>query len=158
MPLAYSLALWTVVVLAVGARFLLPHLPLRRHAVPTSPADLTLLGIGMLGLVLHCTAMFTRPLVEWIPGPAVDQIAGMGTASVIWYLVPAVLVAVGLRRQRIAVQAVVTLALVAVGVTMYNGGSLGVHLAAIFLLVVVLAIVSSALIVARRDRADALPA
>lgn len=150
MPPAYSIALWTVVIVIVGARFVLASLPSRRHAVETSPAELAVLGIGMLGLVLHCTAMFTRELVEWIPGPAVAQIAGMGTASIIWYVIPALLVAVGLRRQRLVVQAAVTLALLAVGITMYNGGPLSVHLAAIFLLVVVLAIVSSALIRVRR--------
>lgn len=158
MPLPYTIGLWTVTLLSILLRLTLPGLPLRRHAVRTGPVDLTLLVLGMLGLVLHCTAMFARPLVDWIPGPAVDQIAQLGIASIIWYVVPALLVAVGLRRQRLAVQAVVAVLLLAVGITMYNSGPLAVHLAAIFALVVALAAVNATLIAPRRAPDREVPA
>lgn len=152
MPVGYTIALWAAVILIVGLRFVLPGLPLRRGSVTMKGADIAVLGIGMVGLVLHCTAMFNRPLIDWIPGisPVIAQINDLGTASVIWYVIPAILVLAALRRQHWAVLLVVVAALAAVGITMYNGASLAVHLGAIFAAVVVLAAVTSALIVVRR--------
>lgn len=103
--------------------------------------DAVLSGAGFLGLVFHCAVMFSQSFADALSGAsaAVGQINAMGTASIIWYAVPAALVLLGLRRQHPITLAAVLLALAAVAVTMYDGGSLQVHLSAIFVLVVVLA-------------------
>ena len=59
----------------------------------------------------------------------------------VWYVVPALLVVTGLRRLPSLALAGVVVALLAIGVTMYNGGPLDTHLIAIFSGVVVLAAV-----------------
>jgi hypothetical protein len=64
----------------------------------------------------------------------------------VWYAVPAALVVLGLRRQHPAALTAVSLALTAVGITMYDGGSLPTHLTAIFVSVVILASVASTLL------------
>lgn len=148
MSTTFTIALWVIALVLIGLRFVVPALPLRRHAVPMGGVDLALLGIGMLGLVLHCTAMFHRPVIDWIPGiePVLQQINDLGTASVIWYVIPAVLVLVALRRQHLIALLAVAVALAAVGITMYNGASLAIHLGTILALVVVLGAVTSALV------------
>jgi hypothetical protein len=70
---------------------------------------------------------------------AIRQIDRLGSVSIAWYVVAAVLVLAGLRRQHPVAVVVVALALAAVGITMYDGGSLHAHLVAIFAAVVVLA-------------------
>jgi hypothetical protein len=78
-----------------------------------------------------------------------QRINALGTASIIRYAVPATLVVLGLRRQHPAALAAVALALTAVGITMYDGGSLSTHLTAIFVSVVVLTTVASTLVLLR---------
>ncbi len=100
--------------------------------------------IGSLGLVAHCSAMFySEPFLGTLGGVPgvrayVDAVNAMGSASIVAYAVPAALVLIAARR-RPPHAVVVLAALLAVGVTMYDGGPLPVHLAAITLLVVVLA-------------------
>ncbi|RJT76926.1 hypothetical protein D6T63_15820 [Arthrobacter cheniae] len=90
--------------------------------------------VGVLGLILHCASMFFRPVVAAIPGSGsvISQINSMGTASMIWYTVPALLVLVGLRRQQWIALILLAGSLLAVGVTMYNGTVLSTHLDTIF--------------------------
>jgi hypothetical protein len=64
----------------------------------------------------------------------------------VWYVVPAVLMLAGLRRLHWSGVSAVSIALIAVGVTMYNGGPLNVHLATISTAVVVLALVAATLV------------
>lgn len=92
--------------------------------------------------------MFYRSLVGLVPGTdaAVSQINAMGTASITWYIVPSVLLLIGLRYQHPAGLVALTIALLAVGVTMYNGAALATHLNTIFASVLVLAGVVSLLI------------
>jgi len=136
----FLIGLAIIVAIVVGARFLSAVLPLRRLARPIAFRDAVLVGVGVVGLTFHCGAMFFRRVVEVLPGtgPVIGDIRALGTASVIWYVVPAALVLFGLRRLHPVGLAVVALALGAVGITMYNGGSLDVHLAAIFVSVVLL--------------------
>lgn len=148
MSAAFVVSVAAVVAVILGSRFLLTALPLAHIALPISIADAVLAGVGVLGLAFHCGAMFSRSLVAWLPGtgPAIHEIGALGTASVIWYLVPALAVLLGLRRQHPLAVVVVALALAAVGITMYDGGSLQAHLTAIFVAVVILAGVATTLL------------
>lgn len=103
--------------------------------------QLVLASVGMAGLISHCAAMFFPSLIEALPetDAAISAIDALGTASLILYVVPAVLLLLGLRRQHPLSWAAVALSLIAVGVTMYDGGSLQAHLTAIFVFVVLLA-------------------
>jgi hypothetical protein len=155
---SFVLSLSIVIVLVLGARFLISALPSRRHARPVTFADAVLAGVGLAGLGLHCGSMFFGPVVDALPGAgvAISEINAVGTASIVWYAVPAMLVMFGLRRQHPAALAAVALALTAVGVTMYDGGSLSTHLTAIFVSVVVLAAVASTLVLPPRRSSPAV--
>lgn len=120
-----------------------------------SAAQAALVGVGLAGLAFHCGAMFFRRIVALLPGS--DAVSGdiraLGTLSIVWYVVPALLVVLGLRRQHPAAVGVVALALTWVGVTMYDSGPLlQVHLTAIFLAVLVIATVVAALVIPPRPQ------
>lgn len=148
MSSTYAITLAALVAALLLARLLLPQLPVRR-AVRLSTVDAVLLGVGVLGLVFHCTAMFARSVVAAVDPlvPLIDAVNALGAASMVLYIVPALLVLFALRRVYWAALIVLALALVAVGVTMYDGGSLSVHLVAIFISVVVLATVVVSLVI-----------
>lgn len=153
MPLPYTIALVTTVLLLVVLRLTVPALPIRRYAVGVTRTQVVLVLVGTVGLVLHCTAMFNRALLTVLPdsSPYIDAVNGMGASSVVLYVLPAVLVLIGLRRQpRVAVGLLVAV-LTAVGVTMYDHGPLAAHLTAIFISAVLLAAVLALL--AQRPRA-----
>jgi hypothetical protein len=145
---AFVLSLAAAVVLVLAARLLVAPLPSRRHARVITLPEALVAAAGIGGLALHCGSMFFPSVISALPGTgrAMSDINGLGTASILWYVVPAALVMIGLRRQHPAAVATVALALSAVGITMYDGGSLNVHLTAIFVSVVVLAGVVSALV------------
>lgn len=117
-----------------------------------SLADAALVLVGTAGLAFHCLAMFFRALIEPLPGagPAISDIRALGTASVVWYVVPAVLVLLGLRRQQPLAVAALALCLVAVALTMFVAGSLQVHLTTIFASVVVSTLVAATLVLPPR--------
>lgn len=148
MSTSFVLSLITVVAVAMCARLGLGGLPLRNLAERLSVGDAVISGIGLLGLAFHCGAMFFTGLVEAIPGAPgpVETINALGTASIVWYIVPSVLLPAGLRRLHWSGVMAVSLTLIAVGVTMYNGAPLDVHLATIFAAVLVLALVAVTLV------------
>jgi hypothetical protein len=92
--------------------------------------------------------MFYRPDIARLAGTGsvVRAIDAMGTASRVWFIAPAILVVVGLRRQHPIALGAVAAALAAVGFTMYDNGRLRTHLDAIFAAVVVLAAVVATLV------------
>jgi hypothetical protein len=147
MSTGYVLGLALVVVVGVGLRVLVPALPWRTIATRIMVTDAALVVLGSLGLVFHCGAMFFPALFRHLPGAhtAIGRINAMGTTSIVWYAVAAALVVLGLRRHHPVVVGLVVLALAAVGVTMYDTGPLTTHLVAIFLSVVVLIGVVTAL-------------
>lgn len=157
MSTSYLVGLVVAVTLVLGARLTFTVLPLRRVARLVTITDAVLFGVGVVGLVLHCGAMFFPRVVELLPDAVSNDIRALGAASIFWYLVPTVLVLLGLRHQHPAALAVVVLALAAVGVSMYNGGSLQVHLTAIFVSVLVLASVVSVLVLPPWRRGPAVP-
>jgi len=118
-----------------------------------SRLDALLIGVGVTGLAFHCGAMFLTSTVTAVPGTAaaIMAINAMGTASIIWYVAPAGLTLLGLRRQHPVALGALVLALAFVGLTMYDGSALSTHLRAIFVSAVVLAAtVALALPVPRR--------
>jgi hypothetical protein len=132
----------------LAARFLVATLPLRRVAVAIRSTDAVIVAVGLAGLAFHCGAMFFRSVVQTVPGAdrAISQIDALQTISIIWFAVFAALVLLGLRRQHPLALTLSTTALAAVGITMYDEGSLPIHLAAIFVCVVTLAGIAAALI------------
>jgi hypothetical protein len=116
-----------------------------RHAHPIGRIDAVLLVLGTLGLVFHCTAMFFPEQTALVPGTdaAAAAVNRFGTASVLLFVVPCVLVLVALRRVRSPVLAVLAVTLAAVGITMYTGSPLDVHLATIAAAVLVLSLATA---------------
>ncbi|MEP6665273.1 MAG: hypothetical protein ABJA81_02390 [Nocardioidaceae bacterium] len=137
-----------VVAVAVGARIVFPGLPLSQKANRISAADAVLVGLGVTGLLAHCTAMFFPELVDSFPWTttATTQIRGLSTASVVYFVVPCCLVLLGLRRIHPAALGAVAISLAGVGTSMYNGGSLAAHLGWIFILVMVMVAVAAAFV------------
>ena len=134
MSLTFVLTLTGVILALLILRLVVPALPLRSFTRRLSALDAALIMLGALGLVVHCVSMFFRPLLAAIPGTEgmISQINSMGTASIMWYVVPAVMVMVGLRKQHWVAQLILAAALLAVGVTMYDGTPISVHLYTIF--------------------------
>ncbi|WP_104193289.1 hypothetical protein [Cryobacterium sp. Y82] len=141
MTAAFAVTLAGVSVLILLARPLLPQLPLAGRSVRLSWVDTVLFLGGVVGLAFHCFAMFYRSLFDGIGplGPLVDMVNEMNAASIILFVGPALLVLIGLRRHYRVALAVLALTLLSVGITMYAGSPLNVHLGAIFVAVVALA-------------------
>ncbi len=141
MTTGFSITLAVVAVLVLLARFVVPQLPVKSRAARLSSVDAALLGVGVLGLVFHCTAMFSRRIYDGaaVLRPLVGAVNSMGVASVVLFVVPALLILIGLRRQQRGALAALSLTLIAVGVTMYVRGPLPLHLAAIFAATIALA-------------------
>ncbi len=140
--------LGVTVITALGTRWLLPGLPLQGATVTLTLAEVVLVLVGLAILGFHCSAMFFTSLVEWLPGTqgAVHDIRLLGTASLIWYTAPALMVTLGLRRLPWYGIGTVVLALLAIGITMYDGGTLHIHLTAIFIAVLCISAASAALV------------
>jgi peptidoglycan/LPS O-acetylase OafA/YrhL len=92
--------------------------------------------------------MFFTSLAERVPGSdsVIQDIRALGTASVVWYVLPAIAVLLGLRRLPWSALGLAAFALLWIGITMYNGGSLDRHLVAIWMGVALLAAVLAALV------------
>lgn len=156
MTAEFSISLAVACALILLARLVLPQLPLTRLAVRVTGGDVALLGVGTVGLTFHCTAMFFRPVFDGIPAaaPLVDAVNAMSVASIALYVVPALVLLVGFRNQHWVALTAMTLALVAVGLTMYLGSPLRVHLSTIFIVVVILVAELSLLVKAPWQRKD----
>lgn len=149
MSATYVTSLILIALAALCLRILVPGLPLRARAKRLWIAEVVLVASGVIGLLFHCLAMFFRDLVDVVPwtAGAVTQIREVGaTSSLIWYIVPSVMVVVGVRRLHPAGVLLISVALVGVGVSMYDGGPLDVHLAWIAALVAAISGVASALV------------
>ena len=145
MTAGFSITLAVSALLILLARFVMPQIPIKSRAVRLSVPNAALVGVGVVGLLFHCTAMFSQQIYKGAPTltPLVGLVNSMGVVSVVLFMVPAVFILIGLRRQQRGALAVLGLALVAVGGTMYVGGALQLHLAAIFAATVVLAVLIS---------------
>lgn len=148
MPTTLVVTLFIVIVVLIVLRLTVRMLPLQRWSRPIRPLDGVLAALGVLGLVLHCGAMFFPAVLGVVPGSAgyAAVVNALGTGSVVLYVVPAVLSVVGLRHQQRAVVALLVIVLAVVGITMYDGGPLEQHLAAITAAILVLAATGTLLI------------
>jgi hypothetical protein len=144
----YLTALLLTVVTVLLCRFLFRFLPIRGVAARMSLLDLTACVVGSLALALHCGAMFFRSIVHRWPGGSlvIRTVDPLGISSIVWFAVAASLVMFGLRRQNVLAVTIAAVSLGAVGLTMYNGGPLNQHLAAIFSAVVLLTAILSVLV------------
>lgn len=149
MPAAFPLSLLALLGVLLVLRLVLPGLPLPAQARRLSGVDATLTALGLLGLLFHCAAMFARTVVLAVPGtrPVVDVVNALGWGSLVLFVIPAALLVLGLRRQRRWAWIVLTALLVAVGVTMYDHGSLAIHLVTIAATVTWLGVTGALLVV-----------
>lgn len=159
MSTTFLLGLLAIPAVALALR-LTTELPSRRaHAMPG--LDLALLVLGAVGLVFHCTAMFFPAQTALVPGtgPAAAAVNDFGTASMLLFVAPSVLVLVALRRVWLPALVVLAGTLAAVGITMYVGSPLDLHLSTIAAAVLVLSSVAAGLLRLRlRPRAVPSPA
>jgi hypothetical protein len=145
---AYLASLGLSMTAIFASRLLLRWVPLRNVATRISIFDAVVLILGLLGLGLHCGAMFFRSQFRSFPGGhlVIRSVDPLGTTSIVWFAITAVLVLFGLRRQIAGVCGVIAVALALVGITMYDGGSLKAHLTAIFVSVIALTCVVATLV------------
>ena len=154
MSTTFLLGLLAIPAVAIALR-LTTALPSRRaHTMPG--LDLALLVVGAGGLVFHCTAMFFPAQTALVPGtgPAAAAVNDFGTASMLLFVAPSVLVLVALRRVWLPALVVLAGTLAAVGITMYVGSPLDLHLSTIAAAVLVLSSVAAGLL---RLRPRAVP-
>ena len=130
---AFTLSLLAVLGVLLVLRLVLPGLPLPALARRLRAVDAVLVTVGLLGLLVHCAAMFATDVMLAVPGaePVVAVINALGWGSLILFLVPAGLLVVGLRQQQPWAWIGLAVSLTAVGVTMYDGSSLSTHLVTI---------------------------
>ncbi|HEV8056390.1 MAG TPA: hypothetical protein VGP51_07880 [Nocardioidaceae bacterium] len=145
---AYWWTLLAVSLALLALRPLLSRWPLEGRATRLTVAEALLLLLGLAVLGFHCSAMFFPDATAAIPGTdgASSAIRALDVASMVWFVVPAGFVVLALRRLWWPALSAVVLGLAAVGVTMYDGGPLDVHLVTLFVTVALLALVASALL------------
>jgi len=138
-PVAYwpTLAIVAGAILAFRAFTRRPILP--RHARPLDTASAIIAVIAGAALAFHCAAMFFPRPVEVLPllSSHARSIRALQLGSELAFWVPAGVAIIALRVVWLPALAVLTLALVAVGWSMFDGLGLMVHLGAIAVLVVV---------------------
>lgn len=148
MSTSFTATLLGLIGILLAVRLVIRRPPFKILARPISRWAAVLAGIAIVGLVLHCTAMFDRGILDAIPGTGgyIQLVNRLGAPSKVLYAAPALLLLTGFRQQRRVVLAVLTVALVAVGVTMYDGGSVTTHLACIFVTAVLVSTTTTLLI------------
>ena len=147
MPASFVVLLALAVLVLVALR-VVGVLPITVGARPLGRVGALLGFVGLVALVLHCTAMFFPALGRAAPLGArlTPVVNAMGPASVALYAVPAVLVLVAARHLHPVAVAVDAVALAVVGITMYDHGPLRVHLVAIAVAVIALAVTGVAFV------------
>ena len=128
---------WSTLAVLVGAGLAVrivrggPLLPAR--TVVLGRIDLALTAVALLALGFHCAAMFFPSVVAAVPGTdgSAGTVRGLGAASQAAYWVPGVLLLFALRRGWSPLLVAETVALLAVGATMFWDFGLPAHLAAI---------------------------
>lgn len=141
MSAGFLVALALAVATLMAARLFGARLPLRSRATVLTFSEVSFVVVGSAVLAFHCVAMFFTSVAEHVPGAGavIDDIRALGIASALWYAAPALLVLLGIRRLYRGGVVVAVVALLSVGVTMYDGGPLDRHLFALFVGVVALA-------------------
>ncbi|MFD1722676.1 hypothetical protein [Amnibacterium endophyticum] len=137
-----------LIVLALVALRLIGLFPVLAAARPLTRVDALVAYIGTLALVFHCVTMFFPDLGRAVPGGVAlaPVINDLGVASAILYVLPAAVLLFGIRRLHPIAVAVNAVGLVAVGITMYDGGPVAVHTAAIAVEAIALAVTATAFV------------
>ena len=139
--------------LGMGARALLRRPLLPHLARSLAPWEALLATGSLLVLVFHCMAMFFASWVDLVPPlqqPAA-AVRALGTASEVSYWAPSALLLLSLRRVWWPAPAVLAVALVGVGYTMFVPHALWTHLWWIAAAVVIVVVITAGLVSVRRD-------
>jgi len=138
-PVAYWPTLAVVAGAILALRALMGRPLLHRFARPLDTVSAIILVIAGAALAFHCAAMFFPRPVEVLPllSTHARSIRGLQLGSELAFWVPAGVAIVALRMVWFPALAVLTLSLVAVGWSMFDGRGLMVHLGAIAVSVVV---------------------
>lgn len=152
MPIALTVWLLALVVTLFLLRQVLPVLPLSTWARRIGALDAVLSVLGILGLVGHCVAMFFPRIIQSIPGTTsyARVVNELGRGSAVLFVIPALLLLVGLHRQQPVAIGLLLAALAAVGITMYDHGSLRLHLTMISIAVVLISLIGTLLVLPPR--------
>ena len=137
-----------LIVLGLVALRLLGLFPVGAAARPLRRSDALIAFVGAVATAYHCVSMFFPDLGRAVPGGVglVPVINALGVASAILYALPALVLLVGIRRLHPLAVAIDAVALIAVGITMYDHGPLVVHLSAIAVAVIALAVTGLAFV------------
>lgn len=144
----YWIVLTGIAVLAAVARLATGSPLLRSRAVPVSAAGMVIAGISLVVLVFHCASMFFAPWTDALPGGRSlgEAVRALGAVSQWAYWLPAAALVVSLRRVWWPGLAVLTVALIGVGATMFWPYPLAVHLTWLASAVLAVVFVGSALV------------
>ncbi|MBW0092872.1 hypothetical protein I4I73_22035 [Pseudonocardia sp. KRD-184] len=140
--------LLTVTVLVAALRLRTARPLLDRRAIAVGRVELGVAGLSVLVLAFHCAAMFFGAWVDAIPGagaPA-DAVRAMGIASHWAYWLPATILLLAWRRVWWPALALLFVALLGVGITMFWPYPLTTHLAWLAAAIVVSLFISTALL------------
>jgi hypothetical protein len=135
----------TVLVIIVGVARVVHRSPLLPSRSEPGIGFLAVAGLGALVLSFHCAAMFFPRVVALVPGldgPA-SSITALGAASRWAFWIPAGIVSLAAATLLRPAGAIVGVALVAVGFTMFRPAALSSHL--LFIAVAVVAIAATGL-------------
>ena len=149
-PVFWSVLIATAVA-GAGLRLALgrPLWPSRSRPVPR--AELAAAAAAGAVLVFHCAAMFFAGWVDAVPlaeRPA-DAVRALGFTSQVSYWVPALVLVIALRRVWTPVLALLVVALVGVGFTMFVPHELTTHLAWLAAAALSVVLIATALVVPR---------
>ncbi|MBE7188598.1 hypothetical protein [Jatrophihabitans endophyticus] len=138
MPIWFLYVFAALAVVAAIGRLVLGHGVVRGRSA--TPAEAVLVIVGSAGLAYHCGAMFFTASFTGVLGlDGYARVINMlGFGSVVAFAVPCALLLVGIRSTPLPYIMLVAASLVAVGVTMYDRGSLDAHLGAIMAAAVVI--------------------
>lgn len=152
----WFLGLTVVVVTLAVARGVVKQPLLARRARPLHVAELVVAMVSVALLVFHCTAMFTPDAVALVgifdrPAATVRDLSGpVGRAA---YWIPAGALVLAVRRLWWPAPVSLTVALVAVGWTMYAGGfTLTEHVVTIVAAGTIVALVAAGLVAVKPPR------
>lgn len=147
-PAAYWIGLASAAAAVLLVRLVWRRPLLEERALRLRPREVVLVLLGLLALGFHCAAMFFPRIVDALPAMAATaaSVRALGRASQIAYWLPAAAVVLGLRRVWWPPVAFTALGLAGVGITMFWPFPLRVHLAAIGLTILTLAVVAAGLL------------
>lgn len=151
-PVAYWPTIAVVVTAVVALRVLLGRPLLHQLAKPLDPASAITAVVAAAALAFHCLAMFfPRPLEAFpVASSPAQAVRDLQFVSELAFWMPVAALIVALRKVWLPALGVLTVALVAVGWTMFGGSDLTVHLWSIALSVLVGLTVATGLL--RRPR------